>query len=365
MTAHPPGAQLRCATASLAGIALAAGLLGCTPSASSTATQAATPFPIASPAATPAGSATTSGLEGEWLLFEWFAGRQVKDVLLVRPDGSERHVLAADIARDLGHFDATWSPDGQTIAFDVGEWYEGTSIWKVPVGGQGATQLLGPDDRCRLGVAFASYSPDGRQLMYVCQDGTSGTAPDVHETLEILDLATGDRASVVTLRGREELIGPSWSRDGARAVFTINYWSEDLMTQLGSAIASVPVAGGEITVLTAKDEWAGDPRWSPTEDLIVYSTHGYAEKDMSLVSSVMVVAPDGSGARTIWPGTGAGAGRLGAARWSPDGSYLIVSIATGTDTIEDIRGGTLSLDGRLAVLASGTSGVRFVPRPKH
>jgi Tol biopolymer transport system component len=361
MTARPT--RIRVAAPALAGIVLAACLLGCTPSASGPATQAATLGPTASPAATLSPAPSASALDGDWLLFEWFAGRQVKDVLLVRPDGSERHVLATDIARDLGHFDATWSPDGQTIAFDVGEWYEGTSIWEVPIDGRGAAQLLGPDARCRLGVAFASYSPDGRQLMYVCQDGTSGTSPDVHETLEILDLATGGRSSLVTLRGRQELIEPSWSRDGATAVFTIDYWSEDLLTQVGSAIATVPIAGGEISLLTAADVWAGDPRWSPTADLIVYGTHGYSDKDMTLVSTIRVIGPDGSGARVIWPGTDASIGRLGAARWWPDGDHLIVSIATGTDVIEDIQAGSLTLEGRLEGIASHTSGVRFVPRP--
>ena len=120
------------------------------------------------------------------------------------------------------------------IAFVVGDSYDGASIWTVPVDGHGAAKLIGPDDRCRLGVAFPSYSHDGRKLIYSCQDGTSGTSPDVHETLEILDLASGERSSVVTLRGQDELVWPTWSRDGTTAVVTVNTWAEDLTTQTGS-----------------------------------------------------------------------------------------------------------------------------------
>jgi Tol biopolymer transport system component len=321
--------------------------------------NATTTLPIATTS-----SATASSFPQARLVFEWYAGRQVKDVVLVYADGSGQRPIATDVATNLEHADASWTPNGQSVVFDAGGWYEGVSIWEVPVIGLGAKpakQLLGADARCRLGVGFPSYAPDGRRLLYVCQDGTTGTSADVHETLEILDTATGARTSVVTLRGHEELIGPSWSNDGTEAVFTVNYWSEDLTTQVGSAIATVPIGGGDIKLLTQRDEWATTPRWSPTGDVIAYATHGYGE--MSLVSTIATIHPDGTAKATLWPGTDATVGRLGVPWWTPDGVGLIVSIATGSNVIEDIHAGTLSIDGTLGVLAQGISGVGFTQQP--
>lgn len=106
--------------------------------------------------------ATTSAPDaiGDWLLFEWYApGKDHKDVMLVRPDGSEKHVIAGDIEPGREHADATWSPDGATIAFVVGDWYAGAAIWTVPVDGVGAKKLIGPDDR----AGWVSRSPPTRQ----------------------------------------------------------------------------------------------------------------------------------------------------------------------------------------------------------
>lgn len=335
-----------------------------TPTAAQPTAAATAPFSrstATTPTAAPSGSAA---LDGDWLLFEWYApGKNVKDVMVVRPDGSERRVLATDIEPGLEHADATWSPDGATIAFVVGDWYDGASIWTVPIDGHGAKKLIGPDDRCRLGVAFPSYSPDGRRLMYSCQDGTSGTSPDVHETLAILDLASGERASVVTLRGRDELVWPTWSRDGTTSVFTVNTWAPDLTTQTGSYIATVPIAGGPIKPLMDADTWATDGRWSPTDDRIVYATHGYGVKDMSVRSTIETIRSDGTDHRTIWPGTDAADGRVGAPHWTPDGGHLVVSVATGSDKISDIHPASLTLDGRLETIPALTGGVGFTPRP--
>jgi hypothetical protein len=85
---------------------------------------------------------------------------------------------------------------------------------------------------------------------------------------------------------------------------------------------------------------------------------------MSLVSTIATIRPDGTAQLTVWPGTDPSVGRLGAPWWTPDGSGLVVSIATGTGDIEDIHAGTLSLGGQLGVLAAGVSGVSFTPRPQ-
>ena len=66
---------------------------------------------------------------------------------------------------------------------------------------------------------------------------------------------------------------------------------------------------------------------------------------------------------SIWPGTDAAVGRVAAPRWTPDGDHLVVSVATGNETISDIHPATLTLDGRLETIGPLTSGVAFTPRP--
>lgn len=357
-------------------LAVLVGLVsGCAPSASSPTLLVVLPSPTShsvvspSPFVVASPSRPTTSFDADWLLFEWFAGRDHKDVQLVRADGSDRRVVAQGIEPTLEHADATWSPDGQTIAFVVGDAYDDSSIWTVPFDGAGASQLIGADDRCRLGVAFPSYSPDGRHLLFTCMDGTSGTSTDVHETVEVMDLASRERTPVVTLKSQEELVWPTWSPDARTALVTVNTWAKDLTTQTGSYLATVPIAGGPLMPLMDADTWATNGRWSPVDDRIVYATRGYGTVDangdklMSFRSTIETIKPDGSDHQTIWPGTDVTVGRVGLPHWTPDGDHLIVSVGTGDRVISDIHPATLTLDGRLRTIAALTSGVAFSPRP--
>jgi Tol biopolymer transport system component len=303
--------------------------------------------PSTEPAATPADEAL--------LAFEWYAGRDFKDVVTVRQDGTDRRALAADIEPRQHHADVDWSPDGQTIAFDVGEWYGGSSIWTVGVDGQSAAQLIGPSDACRLGVAMPAWSPDGGRLMYVCQDGESGDDPV--GILTVLDLATGESSEITTVRVPDELLFPRWSNDGKTAVVELRQWDtapeEDVW--VGSQVATVPILGGDVQRLTPADMWAGDPDWSPTSDRIVFGTYGIGVKDMSKPSTVYTMRPDGSEQTVIATSPGDGQTRITGPRWTPDGQRLLVSIAVGEGmSVNDVKLAFLDLDGTLSRIPFGS-----------
>src|SRR5258705_7950396 len=110
------------------GIVFAASLLSaCT---AAPASQAAATSASVTSSATPAGRASATTMStpapspfaikhGEpWLLYQWFQeGSSTKDLFLSRPDGSDAHAIVTDAPGE--HTAATWSPDGNTIAFTV------------------------------------------------------------------------------------------------------------------------------------------------------------------------------------------------------------------------------------------------------
>ena len=323
-----------------------------------------------SPAPQPTLVATMPSVDSgqPWIAYEWFLDRDQKDVMLVHPDGSERHAVAREIETGEYHAVVDWSPDGQTIVFVVGDFYEGTSIWTVGVDGADATQLLGPSDACSLGVNWPAFAPDGKRLLYVCADGDFGV--DQANILKVLDLDAGTSSTVTTSPEPEELLNPRWSPDAMTAVVELRQWDVETDAQVSSQIATVPIAGGELDRLTDPQLWAADPDWHPTDDLIVFGTYPLEVKDMRTPSTVYTIRPDGGGLVAITDGKVDGGTRITTPRWTPDGTRLLVSIAIGAagvggaGAIIDVKLAYLDLDGSVTRIGN-VSGVapRLQPAP--
>lgn len=336
-------------------LALVAGC-GTTAPATTVPTSApvATTTPTGNPTATAGSTATPSANASQWIAYDWFANREHhKDVNLIHPDGSGVHAVAADIETNVDHGVVDWSPDGQTLVFVTGQWYDGSKIWTVAVEGGNATQLIGPSDGCRLGVNFPAYSMDGRKLLYVCDDGVAGDDAHITESLMVRDLATGASTKVVTFTLPDELLSVRWSPDGKSAVVELNQWELDgtEVKNIGSEVAVVTLADGKVDRLTESDSWAGSPDWSWTNGLITYGTYGLLDHDMRKPSAIYTVRPDGTDLKEIPTGAHDGTRRVAGPRWTPDGSQLIVSVATGHggDT-ENVLIGFLGLDGTLTFI---------------
>lgn len=344
-------------------------IVACGSAAPSSTPAPAAPTPSASPtqAAQPTPAASTEAL----LAFEWFVGRDHKDVVTIRQDGTNREAVAATVMPGEDHGLVDWSPDGQAIAFVSGEWYLGTTIWTVRLDGSDAEQLIGPSDECRLGVNFPAYSPDGTKLLYVCEDGTSGEDPDVVEILKVLDLATATSTTVVTVPLPDELLSARWSPDGLQAVVELRQWdtSKPEAEWIGSQIATVPIAGGEFNRLTAPDMWALDPDWSWSRNEIAFGTYGVHPVDTTKTPTIYTIHPDGGGLEAITNDSVVGATRVASPRWTPYGERLLVSIGVvdGNDVV-DVQLAFLDLDGTITHLRIGSEnlsgvGARLQPLP--
>jgi Tol biopolymer transport system component len=208
---------------------------------------------------------------GAWIVYQWGSPCAVepgdRDVLcLVRPDGLERHEI--DLGMIAKHPD--WSPDGTHLTFT------GTSstdeVWMVALDGSGLRKIAGCDDdaspECQ-GLDYPAWSPDGLSIAFTRYDGPPRNGRPSRSAIEIVDLATGARREVASLRVGELLDQVRWSADGQSLVAQIDRFNQG-GEETGAAIAILPAAGGSPNRIVDWAEFAGYPDWNPVDGRIVY-----------------------------------------------------------------------------------------------
>ena len=249
---------------------------------------------------------------------------------------------------------ATWSPDGTSVAFE--------RITKL-----GATEHLipasSPDTQFDLLMSepFPAFSPDGSKLLY-SQYGTHQVCCHRCRVRERREHERGDHehrgSDKRTLFQREGFSGysavwspsgdeialsvgrdfrapglpsaqialikpdgsnfrlivddtlnngfPSWSRDGSRLVF-----------KRGKQLVTMSLADRTITPLTDGAHYDNFPQWSPTRDLIMFTTD--RDGDFELYT----IRPDGTDRRRLTNMKGNDAH----SSWCSDGNWIVFSSA--------------------------------------
>jgi Tol biopolymer transport system component len=178
-----------------------------------------------------------------------------EDLYVSRTDGTERHQITSDSAKDRG---PAWSPDGRKIAFfsDRSGSYE---IWTINPDGTQLKQLTHGYEN-RSGVV---WSPDGSRLHYVQRRGLTWDA-------YIIDPNKLPAQQVV-----EELPGIGSSNE----YFTASSWSPDGQKLAGvRGFADRAVPGGIFVYTFASkkyalivDSVAGAPRWLNDNRRLLYA----------------------------------------------------------------------------------------------
>jgi Tol biopolymer transport system component len=132
-------------------------------------------------------------------------GDGVGSLATVRTDGSDLQSFTFASGNDSDVSEPLWSPDGKWIAF---------------VGGEGAVMLVSPKggDAGMRRIADSgwnlAWSPDGSKLAFE----TADKAKDYRQEIVVLELATGQRATLVS-RPNHPISAPAWSPDGKEFAF--------------------------------------------------------------------------------------------------------------------------------------------------
>ncbi|WP_206107904.1 sigma-70 family RNA polymerase sigma factor [Paludisphaera rhizosphaerae] len=96
-------------------------------------------------------------------------------------------------------FSARFSPDGRRILYTDGPKADRRGIWVVDLDGSNRRRVFDED-------GSACWSPDGKRIAVAVR----GRKPEEHARLEVVDLETGSRRTVLTMPGQEIADMPDW-----------------------------------------------------------------------------------------------------------------------------------------------------------
>lgn len=253
------------------------------PAATVTATPQATPTAVATPTRTAEGEIDTSQLQGRIA----FYSESQKGICIMNADGTS---VTGRITSGWSA-DPAWSPDGEKIAFTVGDNDVGYNIYVVNADGTGEKQLTVG----RHVWEYPNWSADGKRIAFEADSG-------VVALLTRIAVMDADGSNVVLLSAADVEGSPhcpAWSPDGRRIAFSI---------AIMPGIGVMNEDGSQATRLVEFGLATGCPDWSPDGKLIAF--HALVDGG----HGIHVMNADGTDVTELGPGENP--------TWSPDGRYI-------------------------------------------
>ena len=217
-----------------------------------------------------------------WTVIRWFPDS--RRLLIGRSDASSVMVVDLDLFKYQlypfpgegagGSFVTDLAPDGSGFAFiGYGESdVQDLSVYRF-VDGQASVLLKQP---LNSGVLyFPRFSPDGRQIAYLVQQGSPQTG--LSYAIHVLSLA--EKSSQELVPGNVGMTVPMWSPDGQYIAYTRAASGAPDVVKPGEAPAPqsvnvwvAQVATGQQLQVTAVQGWARSPVWSTDATTLAFVT---------------------------------------------------------------------------------------------
>jgi Tol biopolymer transport system component/DNA-binding winged helix-turn-helix (wHTH) protein len=211
--------------------------------------------------------------DGRWLAFV----RGFVQLIVARADGSDERVLStAPGIRGLA-----WTVDGKNIVYASFR-SSGNNLWRIPLSG-GAPEMIGGVSG---GVAFPTFSPDGRKLVY----SESRVNANVWALPAGTDLSQSAAEPFTKLiHSTRSQSSPQISPDGRRIVFVSD--------RSGSREIWICDSDGRNPrqLTSFGGPHVGTPRWSPDGASIVF------DAIVSAAADIYVIASDGGALTNVTP----------------------------------------------------------------
>lgn len=256
-------------------------------------------------------------------------------------DGSHPQRLTACPGRLCDEHGATWSPDGQQIAFVTTDGKEQVQLAVSDHDGRGVhalTQARGPLDTPR-------WSPDGKRLAFLYSQG----APRQPGPLNPLARDAGLLSSTVyeqrlavlsAASGEPTLLGPpdlnvyefDWSPDGTRFVVSAAHGSGDDNWWIAE-LALIDAHTGAMQTLYKPTLQIASPRWSGDGQRIAYIS-GIMSDEAITGGDLFVISAHGGEPRNVLPSLPAS---LQTITWSGSSSEILATeFAAGDEVLARI-----------------------------
>lgn len=258
------------------------------------------------------------------------------------------------MTRQIG--DATWSPDGKSIAF-ISNMSGRNNLWIVPAEGGWPVQLTVSDQR----QTAPAWSPDGKWIAY-----QSDYDDDEQWDIFLVSPKTGKVVNLTNTREIAEM-DPTWSPDGRYLAYAVKpktsaAYEIDVYDTLMREVK-------HITTNTPQDKSNSNPIWSRDGKYIVYTQRQAKGTD----SNIFIADMTTGNIALLTPH--AGEQRFSANDVSPDGKRVLLTsnasngyenaglLDIATKTVKwltsekwEIRGGEFSPDGKHITFTADVDG---------